>query len=86
MPSPDKNPTVFTSQEQLLIWQGVQKLINEAEEHRSTLLKGFQCAALDPNSQTISEYYGKRMQICKDIQGKLPQLAHFTVTDKTAGA
>lgn len=77
----DHQPTVFTSNEQILLWQGMQKLINEAQDHRSALLKGFSGTEPDANAQSINEYYGKRIKMCQDIQGKLPQLSHFKKTD-----
>jgi len=82
MSASSNHSPVFTAQEQIMMWQGVQKLINEAEEHRAALLKGFQGAEPDKNSQILNESYGKRIQICRDIQNKMPELAHFTKPDK----
>lgn len=83
--SPKPVVMVFSGADQHLMWQGMQKMINEAEEHRQALLKGMQETEPDANTRSICEYYGKRIQLCRSIQEKLPRLAHF-VTDKVQDA
>ncbi len=66
---------VFNNSEQLLLWQGIQKLINEAGDHQTALLKGFQGTEPDPNTSALNDAYNQRIKECKDIQTKLPSIS-----------
>lgn len=68
----------FSSAEQVMLWQGQQRLIEQAQQHQADLIKGFQGVELDSNTKALDELYRARISQCKTIQGKLPQLNSFT--------
>jgi len=68
---------VFSSLEQVLIWQGIDRLIKESEQQRKILLNGFTETQPDKNTEILVPAYIERENSLRATRNKLPQLAYF---------
>lgn len=64
----------LSMQDMLLLQQGLQKIINECNDHRDALLKGQQSADKDPLLYQLSSLYQDRKASCHALLRKLPLL------------
>ena len=62
---------LFTALEKCILQQGVQKLINECDEHCSNLVKGQQSYHSDSTLQQLTQCYSNRKEECQKLLAKL---------------
>jgi len=77
---------LFSLVDQSLLQQGLQKLMNECDDHIEALNKGMQLKMPDDQVQTLCDIYSKRKSQCQSLIAKLPLLQSSSPVNNTPAA
>lgn len=77
---------IFSAADQQYLWQGIEKLIAESQQHLSAVINGQPegMTANDEETRLLIDCYQQRIKKLRSIQAKLPQLKNFIVDKSTA--
>jgi hypothetical protein len=75
-------PLLITATDRHLLSQGLQKLINECDDHSAKLVTGQQNPLKDPDLKTLTDFYRARRQKCTELKTRIGALPVVTERER----